>query len=288
MSLPALICLFVFNYLPMFGVILAFKNYNFTDGILKSPFVGLENFEFLFKTSAAFIITRNTLLYNAAFIVLGIVVPVFLSIILNEIVNRKLAKVYQTIAIMPYFLSWIVVGFVGYAFLNSSTGFLDSILKSLGLSPIEWYSEIKYWPFILTITQVWKSAGYAAVIYLAAITGISNEYYEAAVIDGASKWQQVKGITIPFLKPIIIILTILAIGKIFYADFGLFYSVPRDQGQLYDVTNVLDVYIYNGLKNMSNLGMTAAANFYQSILGFVLVLLSNLIVRKIDKEYALF
>ncbi|WP_339315220.1 ABC transporter permease subunit [Paenibacillus sp. FSL R10-2734] len=288
MALPAIIFLIIFNYLPMFGVVLAFKQYNYTDGIFASPWSGFENFKFLFATSDAWNITRNTLLYNALFIVLGLILSVALAIVFNEIKSRFMSRMYQVLTIMPYFLSWVVAGFIFYAFLNVDKGYLNSLLQSLGFDPIAWYSETKYWPYILVFAHLWKSIGYTSVIYLASIMSISSEYYEAAVIDGASKWKQIWHITIPALKPMMIILTILAIGKIFYADFGLFFQVPRDSGQLYEVTQVIDTYVYNGLKTLGNIGMSAAANFYQSIIGFVLVLVSNLVVRKIDKEQALF
>lgn len=288
MAFPALLCLLVFNYLPMFGAVLAFKDFNYTDGILKSSWSGFNNFKFLFATNDALMITRNTLFYNTVFIIGDLVISVALAVIFNEIRNRAFARIYQTIAIMPYFLSWVVVSFVFFAFLSVDKGYVNILLANLGMEPVAWYSEVKYWPFILIFAHIWKSVGYTSVIYLAAIAGISQEYYEAAVLDGASKWQQIRNITIPALKPMMIILTVLAIGRIFYADFGLFYQVPRDSGQLYSATQVIDTYVYTGLRNLGNIGMSAAANLYQSIIGFILVLSSNLVVRKIDKDYALF
>ena len=288
MAAPAVALLLIFNYLPMFGVVLAFKDFNYEKGILFSNWSGFSNFEFLFRTDAAFEITKLTIMYNMAFIIIGIVIPILLAIILNEIRNRMLAKVYQTVAIMPYFLSWVVVSFIFLAFLEPDKGYLNSVLKSFGIEPVFWYSEVKYWPGILIFANTWKNVGYSSIIYLAAITGISDEYYEAAILDGAGKLQQIYYITLPFLKPMMIILTILAVGKIFYADFGLFYQVPMNYGQLYSATNVIDVYVFNGLKTMGNIGMSAAANLYQSFVGFILVLGSNMIVRRIDKDYALF
>ena len=243
MTIPAIVCLALFYYLPMFGVILAFKNYNFSKGIFGSEWSGFNNFEFLFKTDAAYLITRNTILYNLAFIVLGLIISVFIAIVLNELRSKLFARVYQTIFIMPHFLSWVVVSFISYSFLSVDKGFFNSVLASVGQDPIAWYSEIKYWPPILIFAHIWKSVGFTCVIYLAAIIGISNDYYEAAMLDGASKWKQIKCITIPFLKPMMIMLTILEIGRIFYADFGLFYQVPRDSGQLYDATQVIDTYV---------------------------------------------
>lgn len=290
MAAPAVVFIFVFSYMPMFGIILAFKNFSISKGILGSSWVGFSNFKFLFMTTDAYVITRNTILYNFVFIITGTVAAVFFAILMSELRNRFFAKIYQTIAIMPYFLSMVIVAFIVYAFLNSDSdrGFLNEMLISMGKEPVLWYSEAAYWPFILSFVYLWKSVGFGSVIYLATITGISKEYYEAAVIDGAGKWQQTKSITIPFLKPILIILTILSIGRIFYADFGLFYQVTRNTGQLYSATNVIDVYIYNALMHNGNIGMSAAASLYQSFIGFILVLASNFTVKKIDKEYALF
>lgn len=287
MATPGILFFMAFNYLPMFGIFLAFKSFNYRDGFLKSPWVGLKNFAFLFKGDA-WLITRNTVGYNLIFILLSIIIPVTIAIILNELLSKKLVKVFQTTLIMPYFLSWIIAAYVFYGFLGIEQGLLNSIAQQFGLEKIYWYMDTKYWPFIIVIAYVWKMSGYSSIIYLSALKGISQEYYEAAALDGASKWQQVRYITLPCLKQIMIILTILAIGKIFYADFGLFYNLPRQSGVLYPVTNVIDVYVYNALKNTGNIGMSAAAAFYQSIIGFTLILLSNKIVKKIDKESAIF
>ncbi len=287
MALPALILLVLFNYMPMFGVILAFKNYNFYDGILGSPWVGFDNFKYLFKGDA-WLITRNTLLYNLVFIVNGLILSVALAIILDEIRSRFLSKTYQTILIMPYFLSWTIVALIFYAFLSADKGIVNQLLSYMGFHPINFYTDMTYWPYILIFVFFWKSVGYNSIIYLASVTGISPDYYEAATIDGANKWQQIRYITLPCLRPIIIIMTILSIGKIFYADFGLFYQVTYNSGALYPVTQVIDTYVYNGLVTMGNYGMTAAAGLYQSFVGFVLVILTNWIVKKVDRDSALF
>ncbi|GGI96811.1 ABC transporter permease [Paenibacillus hunanensis] len=287
MALPALILLVLFNYMPMFGVILAFKNYNFYDGILGSPWVGFDNFKYLFKGDA-WLITRNTLLYNLVFIVIGLILSVALAIILDEIRSRFLSKTYQTILIMPYFLSWTIVALIFYAFLSADKGIVNQLLSYMGFHPINFYTDMTYWPYILIFVFFWKSVGYNSIIYLASVTGISPDYYEAATIDGANKWQQIRYITLPCLRPIIIIMTILSIGKIFYADFGLFYQVTYNSGALYPVTQVIDTYVYNGLVTMGNYGMTAAAGLYQSFVGFVLVILTNWIVKKVDRDSALF
>lgn len=284
MALPGIILMILFKYLPLSGIVLAFKQYNIRDGIFGSAWNGLKNFEYLFRTKDAWIITRNTLGYNLLFIVLDLVLAVAMAIILNELHQKKAAKVYQTIFMAPYFLSWVVVSFVAYSLLSVDNGFIN---RAFGLN-VTWYSEPRVWPFILIIFQVWKTLGYSTVMYLGSIVGISNDYYEAALMDGATKWQQIRYITLPSLKSMMIVLTILAIGKIFYADFGLFYQLPKNSGPLFPVTNVIDTYVYRALKENGNIGMSAAASLYQSLVGFVLVLVSNFIVRKIDKDSALF
>ncbi|WP_438495240.1 ABC transporter permease [Paenibacillus sp. IHBB 3054] len=289
MVLPGTLWFLFFSYLPMIGTVIAFKEYRFSrDGffasIVNSKWVGWDNFKFLFTTNDAYLITRNTLLYNMAFIVVGLILSVLLAVVLSEIANKKLAKLYQTGMFLPYFLSWVVVGYFAFSFLSSERGLLNEIFGS----HISWYSESKYWPFILIFVYLWKAVGYNSVVYLAAIMGIDKSLYEAAMIDGASKFQQIRNITLPLLSPIITIMTLLAIGKIFYADFGLFYQVPRDSGTLYSVTNVIDTYVYRGLKTTGEIGMSTAAGLYQSVVGFVLVITSNYIVRRFDKDSALF
>ena len=284
MALPGVVLMVLFKYLPLSGIILAFKKYNIRDGIFGSAWNGLKNFEYLFKTKDAWIITRNTLGYNLLFIALDLVLAVTMAIVLNELHQKKTAKVFQTVFMAPYFLSWVVVSFIAYSFLSVDNGFIN---RTFG-TEITWYSQKSAWPFILIIFQVWKTLGYSTVMYLGSIVGISNDYYEAALMDGATKWQQIKYITLPSLKSMMIVLTILAIGKIFYADFGLFYQLPRNSGPLFPVTNVIDTYVYRSLKENGNIGMAAAANLDQSLIGFVLVLSSNFAVRKIDKDSALF
>lgn len=289
MMLPGIIYLFINNYIPMSGIVLAFKKYDLKKGVYDSPNIGFKNFEFLFKTKDAWTITRNTLGYNAVFIILGTVVAILIAILLNEIKNEKAKKTYQTLILIPYLISTVVVSYVVYGFLNTQNGFINnSILKPLGLDIISWYSEEKYWPFILILVNLWKGFGYNCIIYYATLIGIDKGYYEAAMIDGASRWQQVKYITLPGLKTTIITLTLMAIGRIFYSDFGLFYQVPMNSGSLIDVTNTIDTYVYRGLTQTNNIGMSAAAGLYQSLVGFILVLTANYVVRKISKENALF
>lgn len=293
MLLPGVVVLIVNNYIPMLGVVIAFKRYrfhgNFLNSIIQSEWVWFENFKFFFKTPYAYQITRNTILYNLVFIILGLIIPVAFAIMLNEITNKKAPKFYQSVMFLPYFLSWIIVSYLAYSFFSIENGFLNrAVLALLGIEPVKWYFEPKYWPFIITFFQLWKYTGYNTVVYLAAITGIDNEYYEAAEIDGATKLQQIRYITIPQLRTLMIILTLLAVGRIFNADFGLFYHVPRNSGQLYSVTDVIDTYVYRALRNTNNISMAAAAGTYQAVVGCITVFTANFIVRKIDRDKALF
>lgn len=289
MAMPGVAYLILNNYLPMFGTVIAFKDVNFAKGIWRSDWVGLKNFDYLFGTSDAFIITRNTLAYNAVFIVVTLICSVSLAILLNEVRKRLMRSFYQSAILLPYFLSAVVIAYLVYSLLSSEYGLLNKVvLPMFDMEPVSWYNETKYWPIFLVLINTWKGVGYYCVIYIAAIVGIDHEYYEAAVIDGASKWQQVRNITLPLLSPVIITMVLLQIGRIFYADFGLFYQVPLDSGTLYPVTNVIDTYVYRGLLQLGDLGMASAAGLYQSIVGFVLVMLSNLVVRKVDRDQALF
>ncbi len=260
---------------------MAFKKYNVRDGVYRSPWVGLQNFEYLFTTNEAWVITRNTILYNLVFIVLGTVCDVGVAVILNDIVSKRRKKTYQTILLLPYMISIVVVAYLVNGFLASDTGFINNyIMEPLGLAPISFYAETKYWPFILTFINLWKGVGYSCIIYLANIGGIDPGYYEAASLDGAARWQRFLHITLPCLKPTIITLTILSIGKMFYSDFGLFYQVPMQSGTLFPVTQTIDTYVFYGLMNNGNIGMSAAAGLYQSVVGFVLVLATNAAVNK--------
>nr|WP_276356707.1 ABC transporter permease subunit [Cohnella sp. YIM B05605] len=290
MMAPALIILLLNNYLPMIGSVIAFKNVNYQVGIWKSPWVGFQNFDYLFNASDAWKITRNTILYNAAFIFLNMVVGVAFALMFNAMRSRKAAKFHQTMMFLPYFLSWVIITYLVYGFLNPEIGMLNkTILPWFGAErTIDWYTEPKWWTVILPIVNTWKGIGYYAVFYLAAIIGIDQEYYEAATLDGASKWRQIWTITVPLIRPVIIVLTLLQIGRIFYADFGLFYQVTRNAGSLYDTTLVIDTYVYQGFIVTGDVGMSSAAGLYQAVIGFVLVLCSNLVIRRISKEDALF
>lgn len=289
MFLPGAVYLLINNYIPMAGIIVAFKKYNVRDGLWGSPFNGLENFKFLFATPDAWVITRNTILYNVAFIVLNTVIGIVFAIFICDALSKKMKKIYQSAILFPYLMSAVILGYIVYAFLSQSTGIVNnSILPALGKEAVNWYSEPKYWPFILLFVNTWKGVGYGCLIYISSINGIDPSLYEAAMLDGATKWKQIKYITLPFLAPTVITLTLMSVGRIFYSDFGLFYQVPRNSGLLFSSTNVIDTYVYRGLMESGNIGMSAAAGFYQSVIGFVLVMAANGVVRKVSNENALF
>lgn len=288
MLLPPFILIFINYYLPMFGVIIAFKNFNYVDGFLKSPWAGLKNFEFLFMSNKAWEITRNTIAYNLVFIILGLVFAVLFALALNELKNKFAAKFYQSVIFLPYFLSWVVVAYLVLAVLDPNGFFNKTITRVLNINTIDWYASPQYWPFILVLVNIWKNIGYGIVIYLAGITGIDQEYYEAAILDGANKLQQIRYITLPFLVPFMIVTTIINLGNIFRADFGLFYQVTMQQGLLAPTTEVLDTYIYKALIFTGDIGMSSAAGVYQSIVGFFTVLFANWAVGKISNENRIF
>lgn len=289
MFLPGVVYLFINSYIPMFGIQIAFRKYNARDGVYGSPWCGLKNFEFLTKTKDAWIMIRNTVCYNLVFIILGTVLAVATAIILNEIRSKFAKQAYQTIILIPFLISMVIVSYLAYAFLSTSDGFINNTLAKLfGINAIDWYNTPKYWPFILVIINVWKGLGYNMILYYATICGIDSTLYEAAVVDGATRWQKVVHVTLPSLRPTIIILTLMALGGIFRSDFGLFYQVPMNSGPLINVTQTIDTYVYRGLIQNNNVGMSSAAGLYQSVVGFVLVSVANGIVRKIDNESSLF
>lgn len=291
MIIPGMLYFIINNYIPMVGISIAFKKIDYSLGILKSPWVGFDNFKILFAStgnflkSDAFIITRNTLLYNIVFIVLGTVMGIIVGIFLAEIFSRTLQKFYQTAILLPQLISMVIVAYIAYGFLSNEAGMINKIL---GENQINFYSTEKYWPPILIFVYIWKQIGYSSIIYLSSIVGIDNSIYEAAKVDGVTRWKQIRYITLPLLKPTIITLMLLQVGRIFYSDFGLFYQVPMDSGVLYNVTNTIDTYVYRSLMVSNNISTASAASAYQAIVGFVIVLSVNLIVRKLDKENALF
>lgn len=294
LGLPTFVWYILFCYLPMFGLIVAFKNYKVTPGqgfiysLLNSDWVGFKNFKFFLESNAFGMLLRNTLLYNLAFIILGVIVPVSLAIMISMIYSKRKSKTYQTMMFFPHFMSWVVVSYFVYAFLNPERGLLNQILNSMGKDSVMWYTASKYWPFILIIMNIWKTSGYNMVVYLASITGIDKTLYEAAVIDGANKTQQARFITLPSLKPIIIMMFILNVGKIFYTDFGLFYQVTqRVPNSLYTTVSTFDTYIYNAMQTNSPIGKTAAASLFQSVACCITILVANWIVSKIDEDSAI-
>lgn len=294
MAAPGALWLLLLRYLPMFGIVLAFKDYRaykpntFWNNIFKSEWVGLENFRFLFQSPDTGVMIRNTLLYNLTFILMGLVVAVAFAVMLSELSRRFAAKVYQTTMFFPYFLSWVVASYFVLAFLDGTSGMVPNLQKLAGQPVINWYHEPGYWPAILIIANLWKSIGYSTVLYLAAITGIDRTQYEAAAVDGATKWQQIRHVTLPNLRTMIIILFILNIGKIFNADFGLFYNVPMNSGSLYPTTQVIDTYVYRAYMNTGSVGMSSAAGLLQNAVGFVCIVAANAIVRKVEPDSSLF
>ena len=293
MMLPGAIWLLLIRYLPMFGIVIAFKNYRafrpntFWNNIVKSEWVGLKNFEFL-KSPDTGIMIRNTLGYNILWIILGLIISVAFAIMMSELTTRFLAKTYQTMMFFPYFLSWVVASYFVLAFLDPTSGMIPFMQKAAGQKVTNFYHDTTWWPLILTICNLWKNLGYSSVLYLAAITGIDTTQYEAAAVDGATKWQQIWHVTLPGIRPMIVILLIMNVGKIFNADFGLFYNVPQNSGPLYPVTQVIDTYVYNTYANTHNLGMSAAAGLLQSVVGCLCIVVTNLIVRRIDADSSLF
>lgn len=279
---------FIFNYLPMIGAIIAFKDYKFNDGIFGSKWVGFRNFDMFFKSKDFAQVAWNTIYLNFIFIIVGTICAVLLAILLFNVSGRKNVKLYQTVSITPYFISWVVVGYIAYAFLNPSYGVLNQILTVLGFDKVDVYSKPGVWPGILTVVNVWKNIGMDSVIYYAALMGIDSSLFEAADVDGVNKIQKAWYITIPSLVSLITIMTILKIGNIFRADFGLFYQLTRDVGQLYSTTDVMDTYIYRTLRVWNDVSLSSAAGLLQSVVGLVLVVAANTITKKIDRDCALF
>ncbi|OTN75766.1 ABC transporter permease [Enterococcus sp. 8G7_MSG3316] len=293
MALPGAIWFVFFFYIPVLANVVAFKDFHISpDGFFaslkESPWVGFDNFKFLFASNDAWLITKNTLLYNIVFLAFNLFFAIAFAIIMSELRNKKLVKVYHTMSLLPYFLSWVVISYFVYAFLSPDKGIVNQWINNMGGQSINWYADPKWWPFIFVFMNVWKSLGYNSIIYYASVVGIDQSYYEAAMVDGANKWQQIRNVTLPQLLPMVSVLLILNIGGIFRADFGLFYQVPRNSGALYQVTTVLDTYIYNGLTATGDFGMTAAAGLYQSVVGALLLLFANLVVRKLEPDSALF
>ena len=288
MMLPGLVYLIINNYIPMAGLIIAFKRFDYGKGMWASPWTGFSNFTYLFKTKDALNIVRNTIGYNLVFITLGNVLAVTIAIMLNFLRGTMNKKVYQTVILIPYLISRVVVSYIVFGFLSVENGYLNKLIVASGGQAINWYTVSKYWPFILTIVNLWKGFGYSSILYYATVIGIDSSLYEAATVDGANRWKQVWHVTLPGLRGTIITMVLMAIGRMFYSDFGLFYQVPMRSGLISSVTDTIDVFVYKGLTQLNDIGRSSAAGFIQSVLGFVLVLTANFIVRKIDEENALF
>jgi putative aldouronate transport system permease protein len=288
MLLPAVLYFFVFSYLPMTGVIVAFKKFNYRDGIFGSPWVGFDNFKFFFKSGQAFIVTRNTLLYNLAFIVINTILQMMIAVFISEIKGKFFKKTAQSLMFLPYFISWVIVGVMVYNMFNFEHGMINSTLKAFGMHPIDVYSKPTAWVFIIIIFNAWKNVGYGTVLYLAAIMGVDTEIYEAAEVDGANIFQRIFKITIPCLKPTMIILILLAVGNIFKGDFQMFYQLVGNNGTLFNTTDVIDTFTFRSLLTTNQPGMAAASGFYQSIFCFITIVTVNYFVKKHDEDYALF
>lgn len=288
MMLPGLIYIFVNNYIPMAGIVVAFKTYHVKLGMFGSHWTGFENFKFLFSTNEVWTIIRNTLLYNIVFIVVNQTISLILAIMITDVASKHMKKLYQSAILLPYLLSYVVVSYIVFAFLSQDSGMFNALLKTAGKDIVYWYQDPKLWPFILVFVNCWKGVGYGALIYIAGITGIDLSLYEAARIDGASKWKQITNVTLPSLIPQVITLVLMAIGHIFASDFGLFYQVPQSSGALFEVTQTIDTYVYRSLMSTGGIGRSAAAGLLQSVVGFCLVIAANAVVRKVNKENAMF
>ncbi len=287
MLLPALLYVVIFSYIPMFGIVIAFKDYNYNGGILGSPWCGLKNFEYLKISGKLWTLTRNTLLYNLAFIVFGIIFEVGFAVMLSEITKKTFKKIAQAFMFLPYFISWVVVSTIMLNIFGQN-GVLSNILAHFGIEDFSIYQQIKQWPIIMVAIRIWKQTGYGTVVYLAAIAGLNQEMFEAASIDGASIWQKIRYITIPSLKPTIFIMFLLAVGNIFRGDFGMFYQLVGNNQLLLETSDVIDTFVYRSLITSPNIGMSAAAGFYQSVLCFITIVSVNWLVKKVDPDYTLF
>ena len=288
MLLPSALLIFIFAYLPRGGLVMAFERFNYTDGIFGSPWVGLENFKFFFESGKALSVTRNTALYNLAFIAINTTLEILFAIVLSEMAGKWLKKLMQSIIFLPYFISWVVVGSIAYSLLSYETGTLNGILTSMGIDPVNFYGESGWWPFIIVAFSAWKGVGYGVVVYLASILGVDGSLYEAASIDGANIFQRIRYITLPSITPTIITLTLLALGKIFRGNLDLFYQLVGQNGMLFDKTDVIDTYVFRMTIAATDVGQTVAIGFYQSVLCFITIIIANWIVKKKNEDYSLF
>lgn len=289
LAIPGLLFLVAYYYVPLFGLIIPFKKMDYAKGILDSEWIKpiFKNFEFFFKSQDAWIVTRNTIGLNCIFIFTTTVLAVILAICLYELSSKKV-KIFQTSMFVPYFVSWVVGGYVMYALLSPDLGVFPNLMKSIGKQAPNFYNDPTWWPLILTISYFWKNIGYMTLLFYTSLMGMDSAHFEAAAIDGASKVQSTWYIILPYLTPTIVLLTLLQIGKIFYADFGMFYFLPRNSGMLYPVTDVIDTYVFRTLQVTGEIGLSSAMGLYQSVVGFILVIVSNLVIKKINDEYSLF
>jgi putative aldouronate transport system permease protein len=285
---PVILFFFINSYLPMVGIYYAFTRFNFEGGLFGSPFIGLENFKFLFTSGTILNITKNTILYNLAFIILGNFLQVFIAILLSEVPNRFFAKFTQSAMFLPYFVSYVIVGVLVYNLFSFESGLVNSTLRSMGLTEFDAYSTPGLWKFVLVALYLWKQLGYGTVIYLAAIMGISSDYYEAAKIDGANIFKQIRHITIPLLVPTFILLFLFSLGHIMRGQFDLFYQVIGPNGLLFDATDIIDTYVFRALRMNFDIGMGTAAGLYQSLFGFIIIMTVNWLIKRNHDEYALF
>lgn len=288
MIVPVIVFVLIFSYAPMPGIILAFKKFNYTDGIFGSPWVGFDNFKFLVKGGILWRITRNTIIYNLIFMIVDMVAQIAVAVMLNEVIHKWFKKLSQSLMFLPYFISWVLVQSIAYGVFSYEYGLLNNLLRSLGHDPVNVYTMGGVWPALLTFFHEWKGLGYGVVVYMAAITGISSEYYEAARLDGATKWQQIRLITLPLLKPTAITLFLFAVGKIMKGQFELFFQLVGRNGTLFEVTDIIDTYVFRTTTTDFNPGMSTAAGLYQSLFGFILIMTVNTIIKKVKPEYALF
>ena len=288
LTIPVIIWFIIFAYIPMFGCVIAFKNFDYRAGIWGSEWCGLANFNYLFASNDAARILKNTVFYNTVFITLNMVIGITVALLLERVTRRYLIKTYQTMMFLPYFISWVVVAFIAQGLFKYDNGIMNNLLIKMGSKPLQWYTETGSWPWVLIFANTWKTVGFNTLLYYGSLLGIDTTLYEAAAIDGANTWQRIYKISIPMLKPTIIVLFIMGIGNIFRADFGLFYYVPNNSGALYKVTDVIDTYIFRALKGSGDISGSSAASFFQSVCGFILVLIANGTVRKLDSENAMF
>ena len=288
MCLPAIVFFFVFSYLPMPGAYVAFTNFQYNKGIWASPFVGLQNFKFLFTSGQLGLLLRNTILYNLAFIVIGNVVQLFLAIMLNEVQSKKFRKVTQSMMFLPYFISDVLVALLVYNLLNYDYGFISNVVRSLGMEMPKVYQQASAWPFIIVLVHLWKQTGYGTVVYFASITSMDSSMLEAAQIDGANGFQRIRYIILPTLKPTVIILFLFAIGGILKGNFGLFYNLVGANSMLYSTTDIIETYVYRSMMNSFNFSQSSAVGLFQSVVGFFVVIGANAFVKHLDPDYALF